>query len=148
MTHDLTKNTSNSIPRRHAWGGDRLSLQGPDAVRGHDGGGELRGRTRSIIGAQALINAGVPNKVVSLNGTQDWHLAGHDVVKGATRRPPEISDAGMDAAIACARRITELCDIRIIDRATLRRGGMKSKSELYTLDVRTREEYETDMSPA
>ena len=78
------------------------------------------GRTRSIIGAQALINAGVPNKVVSLkNGTQDWHLAGYDVVKGATRRPPEISDAGMDAAFACARRITELCDIRIIDRATL-----------------------------
>ena len=33
------------------------------------------GRTRSIIGAQSLINAGVPNKVVSLkNGTQDWHL--------------------------------------------------------------------------
>jgi len=35
------------------------------------------GRTRSIIGAQSLIAAGVPNKVVSLqNGTQAWHLAG------------------------------------------------------------------------
>ncbi|MEC7395714.1 MAG: rhodanese-like domain-containing protein [Pseudomonadota bacterium] len=103
------------------------------------------GRTRSIIGAQALINAGVPNKVVSLkNGTQDWHLAGYDVVKGATRRPPEISDAGMDAAFACARRITELCDIRIIDRATLEawRHEIEERT-LYTLDVRTREEYET-----
>jgi rhodanese-related sulfurtransferase len=31
------------------------------------------GRTRSIVGAQSLINAGVPNKVVSLqNGTQAW----------------------------------------------------------------------------
>ena len=34
------------------------------------------GRTRSIIGAQSLINAGVPNKVVSLQGgTQAWRLA-------------------------------------------------------------------------
>jgi rhodanese-related sulfurtransferase len=33
------------------------------------------GRTRSIIGAQSLINAGVPNKVVALrNGTMGWHL--------------------------------------------------------------------------
>ena len=35
------------------------------------------GRTRSIIGAQSLINAGVPNKVVALrNGTMGWNLAG------------------------------------------------------------------------
>jgi rhodanese-related sulfurtransferase len=35
------------------------------------------GRTRSIIGAQSLINAGVPNKVVSLQGgTQAWRLQG------------------------------------------------------------------------
>ena len=34
------------------------------------------GRTRSIIGAQALINAGVPNKVVALGGTKSWMLAG------------------------------------------------------------------------
>ena len=35
------------------------------------------GRTRSIIGAQSLINAGVPNKVVALrNGTMGCNLAG------------------------------------------------------------------------
>ena len=35
------------------------------------------GRTRSIIGAQSLIDAGVPNKVVALrNGTMGWNLAG------------------------------------------------------------------------
>ena len=35
------------------------------------------GRTRSIIGAQSLINAGVPNKVLALrNGTMGWTLAG------------------------------------------------------------------------
>src|SRR5215510_7775040 len=50
------------------------------------------GRTRSIIGAQSLINAGVPNKVVSLrNGTMAWHLAGFQVTQGADLRPPEVS---------------------------------------------------------
>ena len=35
------------------------------------------GRTRGIIGAQSLINAGIPNRVVSLSGgTQGWCLAG------------------------------------------------------------------------
>jgi rhodanese-related sulfurtransferase len=102
------------------------------------------GRTRSIIGAQALINAGVPNRVVSLkNGTQDWHLAGYEVVKGATRRPPEVSDIGMDVAIAGARRIAELCGIKIIDRGTLEIWRSEAKDRtLYTLDVRTQEEYE------
>ena len=42
------------------------------------------GRTRSIIGAQSLIDAGVPNRVVSLkDGTMAWHLAGLGVVAGA-----------------------------------------------------------------
>ncbi len=57
------------------------------------------GRTRSIIGAQSLINAGVRNKVVSLkDGTMAWHLAGLDVVHGATRKPPEVSTHGLKSA--------------------------------------------------
>src|SRR6266581_9052274 len=44
------------------------------------------GRTRSIIGAQSLINAGVPNKVMALrNGTMGWHLAGLELEHGASR---------------------------------------------------------------
>ncbi len=44
------------------------------------------GRTRSIIGAQSLINAGLPNKVIALkNGTMGWHLAGLKVARGETR---------------------------------------------------------------
>ena len=45
------------------------------------------GRTRSIIGAQTLIDLGVPNPVVALeNGTQGWVLAGHRLETGASRR--------------------------------------------------------------
>src|SRR6202034_2917798 len=41
------------------------------------------GRTRSIIGAQSLINAGLPNRVVALrNGTIGWTLAGLDLDHG------------------------------------------------------------------
>ncbi len=47
------------------------------------------GRTRSIIGAQILIDAGLPNPVLSLkNGTQGWHLAGLEVERGANRVAP------------------------------------------------------------
>src|SRR5205807_9155484 len=61
------------------------------------------GRTRSIIGAQSLIDAGVPNRVVSLkDGTMAWHLAGFDVLAGATGRAPEASAEGIAAAQARA----------------------------------------------
>ena len=47
------------------------------------------GRTRSIIGAQSLINAGVPNKVVALrNGTMGFTLAGFSCDSGKDKRAP------------------------------------------------------------
>src|SRR5436190_2665808 len=45
------------------------------------------GRTRSIIGTQSLINAGVPNEVRALrNGTIGWVLASKGLEHGADRR--------------------------------------------------------------
>ena len=53
------------------------------------------GRTRSIIGAQSLINAGFPNKVVALrNGTMGWNLAGFTPDSGKDNRAPEVSHGG------------------------------------------------------
>ena len=44
------------------------------------------GRTRSIIGAQTLIDAGVDAPVLALeNGTMGWKLAGEELDKGAGR---------------------------------------------------------------
>ena len=101
------------------------------------------GRTRSIIGAQSLINAGVPNKVVSLkDGTMAWHLAGHEVVRGATRQPPPVSEAGLEIARAGAARVAARHDIREIDGATLAAWQAEAASRsLYLLDVRTPEEF-------
>jgi len=44
------------------------------------------GRTRSIIGTQSLINAGIANNVLALrNGMIGWTLAGKDLEHGADR---------------------------------------------------------------
>jgi rhodanese-related sulfurtransferase len=102
------------------------------------------GRTRSIIGAQSLINAGFSNKVMSLkDGTMAWHLAGLEVVPGATLRPPEVSAAGLSAGREAAARVAARCDIPRIDRAMLERWRAEAANRsLYVLDVRTPEEYE------
>ncbi len=86
------------------------------------------GRTRSIIGAQALIDAGVPNRVVSLkDGTMAWHLAGFDVVAGADRRAPEVSAAGLAAARQRADAVARRYGVPIIDRAILDRVAARGR---------------------
>src|SRR6185312_10585870 len=61
------------------------------------------GRTRSIIGAQSLINAGVPNKVVSLQGgTQGWRLAGLELERDTQAAVPPVSAEGAVASAARA----------------------------------------------
>src|SRR6185312_12402303 len=64
------------------------------------------GRTRSIIGAQSLINAGLPNKVVALrNGTMGWSLAGLTPDSGKSKRYGRPSSAAVAAANAAAERV-------------------------------------------
>ena len=100
------------------------------------------GRTRSIIGAQSLRNAGFGNQIMSLkDGTMAWHLAGYDVVSGAGRRPPAVSAAGLAAATQAAARVAARCGIRRIDIATLAAWRSEADRSLYVLDVRTPEEY-------
>ena len=107
------------------------------------------GRTRSIIGAQALINAGIPNEVVSLkNGTQDWHLYGYEVVEGATLRYPDVSAAGLARAQTAAATIAERFEIQTIDEFILSTWKNEADARnLYVLDVRTPEEYKAGHLP-
>jgi rhodanese-related sulfurtransferase len=66
------------------------------------------GRTRSIIGAQSLIDADVPNRVVALrDGTMGWHLAGFKLDHGKDRRAAEPSPRSLSEAREFASRRTE-----------------------------------------
>jgi rhodanese-related sulfurtransferase len=101
------------------------------------------GRTRSIIGAQTLIDAGLPNKVVSLkDGTQGWHLAGLTVARGQTSAVPLPGKEAMTWAQQAAARLAERFEAPTIDAEKLARfEGERDTHTLYRFDVRGPEEY-------
>jgi rhodanese-related sulfurtransferase len=101
------------------------------------------GRTRSIIGAQILIDAGLPNKVVSLkDGTQGWHLAGLDVARGQDRVAPLPGAQALTWGREAAARIADRFAVRVIDAAGLADFEKQSAERtLYRFDVRDPEEY-------
>jgi rhodanese-related sulfurtransferase len=100
------------------------------------------GRTRSIIGAQSLINAGLPNRVVALrNGTMGWSLAGFTCDSGKNRRAPGVSQAKLAWAKSAARRVAQACGVEIIDRAKLESWQADEDRTLYLFDVRDPDEY-------
>lgn len=100
------------------------------------------GRTRSIIGAQSLINAGIPNRVAALrNGTMGWLLAGFELDHGRTRQLP-----GPDASAALevarrARLVAQRADVADIDREQLLEWLADATRTTYRFDVRTPEEF-------
>jgi rhodanese-related sulfurtransferase len=101
------------------------------------------GRTRSIIGAQSLIDAGLPNKVVALrNGTMGWSLAGLTCDKGKSQRAPRVSREQLAWAKSAARRVAQPCGVKTIDRATLDALRRDENRTLYVFDVRDPAEYE------
>jgi predicted metal-dependent enzyme (double-stranded beta helix superfamily)/rhodanese-related sulfurtransferase len=100
------------------------------------------GRTRSIIGTQSLINAGVPNPVSALrNGTIGWTLAQQQLEHGQSRSYPPASEANRQTAAQDARALA--------DRAGVPRLGREQLAELhadrartnYFFDVRSPGEY-------
>src|SRR5271163_4861910 len=106
------------------------------------------GRTRSIIGAQSLINAGLPNKVMALrNGTMGWSLAGFTSDSGKNRRAPDVSRNTLDWAQKAARRVAESCGVKRIDHPTLETWHKDDQRTLYVFDVRDPSEYEAGHVP-
>lgn len=101
------------------------------------------GRTRSIIGAQSLINARLPNKVIALrNGTMGWSLAGFDCESGKNRRAPGVSVEKLQWAKRAAQDVARACGIETIDGARLDAWRRDRSRTLYVFDVRDSAEYE------
>ena len=100
------------------------------------------GRTRSIIGAQSLINAGIPNKVVALkNGTMGWHLAGLELERGQARTAPAPSSGALEKAQAAAARVAGRFGIRSISFSEWKALQADTGRTTYLFDVRSPEEY-------
>ena len=101
------------------------------------------GRTRGIIGAQSLINAGVRNPVVCVrNGTAGWHLSGETMARGSRAVAPPPSPRGLAVAMEAAMRVSRRFGVREIDATGLRELQADPARSLYFFDVRTPEEYE------
>lgn len=97
------------------------------------------GRTRSIIGTQSLINAGLPNKVRALrNGTMGWTLAKHSLDHGADRR----GGVGLfEGAGENARDVAYRAGVRHLSPSEAAALMVDRSRTLYRFDVREAEEY-------
>ena len=75
------------------------------------------GRTRSIIGTQSLINAGIPNEVHALrNGTIGWTLAGQTLDRGQSRKFQDVSESTKLTALDRSKNVAQRAGVK---RATL-----------------------------
>lgn len=97
------------------------------------------GRTRSIIGTQSLINAGVANRVVALrNGTIGWTLASQQLEHGSIRRG-EIG--AFKGAEANARDVAYRAGVRHVGLNEMAALQAQTDRTLYRFDVRDEAEH-------
>jgi len=106
------------------------------------------GRTRSIIGTQSLINAGIPNEVNALrNGTIGWTLAGQELDKGQSRKFKEVSATTATEAASRARSVADRANVKRATLSDIHQWQAQSERTTYFFDTRTPEEYEAGHLP-
>ena len=107
------------------------------------------GRTRSIIGAQTLIDAGVDAPVLALeNGTMGWKLTGGALEAGAGESAHAAVDAeALGEARMMARRLAERHGVPVITEADLAAWSADDSRSTYVFDVSSPADYETGHRP-
>jgi rhodanese-related sulfurtransferase len=106
------------------------------------------GRTRSLIGAQTLINAGIPNKVAAMRGgTMAWQMAGFQLEHGSTRHAPEPWGANLQKAQQTAQKVADRFGVKTIDSKQLAVFKADKDRSLYIIDLRTPDEYRAGHRP-
>lgn len=106
------------------------------------------GRTRSIIGTQSLVNAGITNPVAALrNGTIGWTLAGQTLEHGAGRRATHVPEAQRLAAAQQARAVADRAGVKRGRLADVLRFRSETTRTSYCLDVRTPAEFSAGHLP-
>ncbi|MDF7660862.1 rhodanese-like domain-containing protein [Erwiniaceae bacterium L1_54_6] len=98
------------------------------------------GRTRSIIGAQTLIDLGISNPVYALeNGTQGWMLADYPLEHGQHRRYPDDSAINTEREHA-ACKLAEKAGASWVSPEQVK-SWQSQQDSVYLLDVRTETEF-------
>ena len=106
------------------------------------------GRTRSILGTESLVRAGVPGHVIALeNGTMGWELADLTLDHGKAVTAPDPTSAGRTQASVAAMKVAERFHVVRINRATLKSWQSDRSRTLHLFDVRTPDEYERGHLP-
>ncbi len=106
------------------------------------------GRTRSILGAESLRRAGIPNKVVALrNGTMGWELAGFRCERGHTERFAPETPKSLPLALERAKQFAEASGVGVIGPLDLERLSDDPNRTLYVLDVRDPAEFRVGHRP-
>jgi rhodanese-related sulfurtransferase len=107
------------------------------------------GRTRSILGAQTLINFGVPNPVYALeNGTQGWYLSDLQLEYGsALQYPDKVDPAALPAQQQAVQALIARFKVRTVNAAEVAGWFKESDRTTYLCDVRTPEEYAAGSIP-
>lgn len=107
------------------------------------------GRTRSIIGAQTLINLGLKNPVYALeNGTQGWYLEDFELEHGSTRRYAEsVTAAPLTTQRLAAARLAERAGAETVTAAQVEQWAGDADRSLFLCDVRTAEEFAAGSLP-
>jgi rhodanese-related sulfurtransferase len=107
------------------------------------------GRTRSILGAQTLINFGVSNPVYALeNGTQGWYLSDLKLEHGATRKYPDhIDESTLPALQASAQKFMRRFSIATASVRQVESWLAEAGRTTYLCDVRTPEEFAVGSIP-
>ncbi len=106
------------------------------------------GRTRSIMGAESLRRAGIPNQVLALrNGTMGWELAGLRCERGRTERFVSGTPKTTALALERAKSFAEPSGVAAIGAIDLSRFEADPGRTLYVLDVRDPAEYSAGHRP-
>ncbi len=107
------------------------------------------GRTRSILGAQTLINFGVPNPVYALeNGTQGWYLSDLQLEYGsALQYPEQIDPTAIPAQQQAAQALIARFKVRSVAANEVATWFREPDRTTYLCDVRTPEEYAAGSIP-
>lgn len=100
------------------------------------------GRTRSLIGTQSLVNAGVPNPVAALrNGTIGWLLAKQKLDSGQSRTFAPSSAQTVATAAERARRVADAAGVKRTSKGRAAAWLAAQECTTYCFDVRSFAEY-------